>query len=55
MTEENVVLLERDESGQIATIWLNRPEKRNALNFVRKRWPDRPCVEPGSQNMEILE
>ncbi|MHA1727904.1 MAG: enoyl-CoA hydratase/isomerase family protein [Promethearchaeota archaeon] len=32
--EDDVVLLEKDETGQIATIWLNRPKKRNAFNWA---------------------
>ncbi|WP_457558625.1 enoyl-CoA hydratase/isomerase family protein [Candidatus Harpocratesius sp.] len=31
--ESSLVELEYDESGQIATIWLNRPPKKNALNW----------------------
>lgn len=30
---EDIVILEKDETGQIATLWLNREEKRNALNY----------------------
>lgn len=32
--EEEAILLEKDESGKIATIWLNRPKKRNAFNYA---------------------
>jgi len=33
MVDTNLVYLELNEAGNIATIWLNRPEKVNALNF----------------------
>ena len=34
MVQDPKVLLEMDDSGQIATLWLNRPEKMNALNWA---------------------
>jgi enoyl-CoA hydratase/carnithine racemase len=31
---DNVIITEKNETGEIATIWLNRVEKRNAINFA---------------------
>jgi enoyl-CoA hydratase/carnithine racemase len=31
---DDIVMLEKDETGQIATLWLNRTEKLNAINYA---------------------
>ncbi len=33
MEESKTIYFEKNETGQIATVWLNRPEKRNAFNY----------------------